>query len=229
MKFLKSIGKRMMSKMRSSAIVIFHHVTDNPEIKCSNCMLSEQQFFEFIESYECFDTLSNVIKKPWNKKIAITFDDGIEDLYTVAYPVLKQKKIPFTAYIVTEFIGKPGYMSYEQVKSLADDPLVEIGSHGISHATLVSLNREQKEYEISESQRRLGKLLNKDISGFAFPHGLYDVETLEILKYYKYAVAVCNQPINLITRMRKYRLPRFNIDSSSYANIYNELSFLKRK
>lgn len=226
MKFLKSIGKRMMSKMRSSAIVIFHHVTDNPEIKCSNCMLSKQQFLEFVESYECFDTLSNVIKKPWNKKIAITFDDGIEDLYTVAYPILKQKRIPFTAYIVSEFIGKPGYMSYEQVKNLADDPLVEIGSHGISHASLTSLNREQKDYEINESQKRLEKLLHKKISGFAFSHGLYDAETLKLLGHYKYAVAVYNQPINLITRMRKYRLPRFNIDSDSYKSIYESLSFL---
>lgn len=226
MKFLKSIGKRMMSKMRSSAIVIFHHVTDNPKIKCSNCMLSEQQFLEFIESYECFDTVSNVIKKPWNKKIAITFDDGIEDLYTVAYPILKQKRIPFTAYIVSEFIGKPGYMSYEQVKNLADDPLVEIGSHGVSHASLTSLNRKQKVYEINESQRRLEKLLHKEISGFAFSHGLYDEETLKLLGHYKYAVAVYNQPINLITRMRKYSLPRFNIDSDSYTNIYENLSFL---
>ena len=228
MRLIKRIGKWAISFMPSSAIVVFHHVTDKPTIQCSGCMIQESQFIDFLNSYNCFDSLQNVIKKPWKKRIAITFDDGLEDLYTIAYPILKKRKIPFTAYIVTDFIGKPGYMSCDQIKEMAADPLVEIGSHGITHEVMTSLKKEQKEYEINGSQKILESMFGQKVVGFAFSHGLYDTETLDLMKNYKYAVSVYSQPLNSITKVRKHRLPRFNIDSDSYESIYGSLSFLKK-
>lgn len=37
------------------------------------------------------------------KRINISFDDGFRDVYTNAYPILKEYKIPFTVYLTTDF------------------------------------------------------------------------------------------------------------------------------
>ena len=226
MSWIKKIGKRLLSYTPSSAIVVFHHVTDKPVVKCSNCMISEDQFIKFLDTYDRFDTLTNVINKPWMRKIAITFDDGLEDLYTIAYPILKRKQIPFTVYIITDFIGKAGYMTHEQIKQLADDSIVEIASHGVTHEIMPSLNLVQKQIELFESQKKLEQLFGKKIKGFAYSHGQYDSETLRLIKRYEYAVTVYDQPINIITKLMKYRLPRFNVDADSYNQIFNSLLFI---
>ena len=47
---------------------------------------------------------------PWKRKlIHVTFDDGFEDVYLYAYPILKKYQIPFTFYVSTDFPdGKDG-------------------------------------------------------------------------------------------------------------------------
>jgi peptidoglycan/xylan/chitin deacetylase (PgdA/CDA1 family) len=41
-----------------------------------------------------------------SKFVNVTFDDGFEDVYTNAYPILKEYRIPFTIYLSTDFVEK---------------------------------------------------------------------------------------------------------------------------
>ena len=54
--------------------------------------LSLDQVCEVLESNETNE-----------KFVAFTFDDGYKDNFTVAYPILKKHKIPFTIYVTTNF------------------------------------------------------------------------------------------------------------------------------
>jgi len=47
--------------------------------------------------------------------IMITFDDGFEDNYTNAYPILKKLNIPATFFVTTDYIGKTETIWYEQL------------------------------------------------------------------------------------------------------------------
>ncbi|MBU4205184.1 PAS domain S-box protein [Patescibacteria group bacterium] len=49
------------------------------------------------------------------RTIAITFDDGYENNYTDAYPVLKELGLPATIFISPAFIGTDGYLTWDQV------------------------------------------------------------------------------------------------------------------
>ena len=75
-------------------------------------------------------------------KVSITFDDGFASTYTNALPVLTERGIKATVYVTTDFIGSPGYMTWDQVISLQNDYGWEIGSHTVTHAELEGLPAE---------------------------------------------------------------------------------------
>lgn len=214
---LKKLAKTIVyNTLPASYICMFHHVTDNPEIERSKCRLEFKNFEDFISSYEGhYATLNDVVKGKKKNKIAITFDDGLSDLYTLAYPLLKEKGIPFTVFIITDFIDTPGYLTSEQLKIMSDDPLVTVGSHGATHEVFTKMDTHQKRDELLKSRDVLQKLINKKVECFAYSHGQYDSETLKLAKCYEYAVSTIGRPVNLFTRKR-FLIPRFNIDSTTF-------------
>lgn len=215
--FIKNIVRKIVYFLPSSYILMFHHITNSPKEVKSGCLLSWEKFTDIMDSNtKKFASIYDVIRKPNKKKIAITFDDGLADLYEKAYPFLKKRNIPFTVFIVTDFLDKPGYLTTSQLQELAKDSLVTIGSHGTTHIIFPKLSIEEKEVELRESKKILEELIQKEISVFAYSHGQYDKETLKFVsKYYDYAVSVIQLPLNFLTK-RKKLLPRINFENDTY-------------
>ena len=123
-KSIKKIIKKFVFKifyiLHSSYILLFHHITASPQLQKSVCVLEWEKFTALIEKYEQnFSSINDVIKNHKKNRLVLTFDDGLEDLYTKAYPYLKNKKIPFTIFIITDFIDTPGYLTTSQLQELA--------------------------------------------------------------------------------------------------------------
>ncbi len=123
--------------------------------------------------------------------VCLTFDDGYQDNYDIAYPILKQDEVPFAIYVTTGFINNrlpmwwyPGEqlgVNTESLKILDADPLCTIGAHTISHPKLDALSAEEQEKEIIQSRQELEKLLGHPIHHFSYPHGAYNADTLPII------------------------------------------------
>jgi len=204
--------------MPASYVFMFHHVSLNPTVCKSSCMIDTEEFKQFVLRYSnCYASLGDVVKGS-RKKIAITFDDGLADIYSIAYPFLKEHKIPFTVFIVTDFIGKEGYITEEQLLVMAKDPLVTIGSHGVSHEIFTKMDSHQKKEELTQSKEYLEHLIETPISVFAYSHGQFDKETLKLVKCYDYAMSVKACPLNYFTN-KKYLLPRYNIEQKTYPSL----------
>ena len=73
--------------------------------------------------------------------VVITFDDGYEDNYYFAYPVLKRYNFPATIFVIVDTIGEEGYLNFAQVKELASSEIIDIGSHALSGNYLPGKNR----------------------------------------------------------------------------------------
>lgn len=69
-------------------------------------------------------------------------------------------------------------MNGQELQQLAKSPLVEIGSHGISHAAFTVLTEEALTRELRESKTYLEKTIGKAVSSVAFPFGLYNEAVL---------------------------------------------------
>lgn len=217
-KIKKWLKYKMCKWFSFSYVLMFHHITEMPKVKKSACLLSFDFFKNFILRYNGnYSSFEDVAAKKVKRKIAVTFDDGLEDVYTMAYPFLKEHNVPFTIFVITDFLDTDGYITTEQLKEMSKDPLVTIGSHGVTHKILPKLSREEKMFELSESKRKLSELIGKDVTVFAYSHGQFDQETLSLMGCYDYAFSA-GECFSALLKWDKYLIPRFNLVSKLYDN-----------
>jgi peptidoglycan/xylan/chitin deacetylase (PgdA/CDA1 family) len=118
------------------------------------------------------------------KGISITFDDGLLDKFTVVAPLLLVKKIPFTIFMITDFINSfhRDYLNANHLKDLADNPLVTIGTHGKTHTPLATLGPKEAQDEMRASKLDLENILSREVTTMSFPHGSFNREILRLAK-----------------------------------------------
>ena len=65
--------------------------------------------------------------------VALTFDDIYENAYRNAFPVLKERDIPYTVFIASGLLGRPHYITREELAVLQSERLCTVGAHSVSH------------------------------------------------------------------------------------------------
>jgi peptidoglycan/xylan/chitin deacetylase (PgdA/CDA1 family) len=140
--------------------------------------------------------------------VAITFDDGYEDIVENALPELSKRAMPSTVFIITELLGckrnwehrggedtsEVRLMSPEQMQQLPSDT-VRIGSHTMTHAFLPKLEARKMHEELSGSRVKLEKLLNREVKTFALPYGAYNDTVLQICREAGYERVFTGLPV----------------------------------
>ena len=209
-------------------ILMFHHIGVEENERISSCVLSKDNFECICKNYNSIVRgVDETLRK--NNCLSYTFDDGFADLYNIAYPIMMQYHIPFTVFIIEDFIGKPGYINKAQITELASNPLVEIGSHGYSHKNLTGLSNEEISDEILGTKIRLEDVFNIKIKKFAYSHGQYNPACLACVKSYDTAYAADSKPINFLTRKRRYTYPRINMTDATFDGIKPYMNNLLRR
>jgi len=219
---IKQTIKKCCSRLPSSTVMMLHHIDDGKLNRKSSCVLAKKAFVELLDTRIPFITMDAycTFRRSWRNPCTLTFDDGLHDVYRVAYPELKRRKIPFTVFVTTDFLDKDGYLTTQELLALAADPLVTVGSHGVSHAVLKDMPAEAQLRELAESKRILEQLTGKAVRVFAYSHGQYDQTTLRLLKKHKLydaAFSAGGGRSNLLTAARRYCLPRLNLSDENAA------------
>jgi peptidoglycan/xylan/chitin deacetylase (PgdA/CDA1 family) len=101
---------------------------------------------------------------------AVTFDDGYEETFSIAAPLLQRFGVRATVFVTPTEIGTTGFMTWEQVRALAQDG-IRIGSHTMHHAYLPLLPPEQVPQELAESKRVLEQQLGQPVPWLSYPVG----------------------------------------------------------
>lgn len=215
----RSMVRNIYRKFKSTNIMMIHHVT-NGSNTISPCILSEENFTAFISDKSFVDILS-AVENPQNNNgcYALTFDDNPIDLYTFSYRICKEQSIPLTAFISTDLLDCDGYITTEQLIEMAHDPLVTIGSHGASHVKLTDCDDKCARYEIVSSKEKLERILNQEISLFAYPNGVHSGREIDLVRTagYEYAFGVIPRKHTIVTKYNsRYCLPRFNLTDDTY-------------
>jgi len=129
--------------------------------------------------------------------LALTFDDGYRDNFETAYPVLARSGIPVTFFLTVSRVGTdwafprgeyPG-LTWEQVREMDRNPLVDFGSHGHTHRILTGMPEEEAAAEIERSKAVLEERLARPIDYFSYPHGSYNRRVKELVRKAGYRAA----------------------------------------
>jgi peptidoglycan/xylan/chitin deacetylase (PgdA/CDA1 family) len=113
--------------------------------------------------------------------VMITFDDTRLDQYTAALPELNKHGFKAAFFIMTVSLGRPGYMSKEQVKQLSDEGHT-IGSHTYDHQNVKKYTDKDWEQQVAKPSRQLKEITGKPVEYFAYPFGLWNKEAIPHLK-----------------------------------------------
>lgn len=128
------------------------------------------------------------------RTLSITFDDGYEDNYTYAFPILKKYGIPATVFVIVEDIGKPGWLSWDEILEMQRSGLVSFGSHTLTHPFLAASSPEVQRKEIYDSKKLLEERLGVAVNSFAYPMGNFDARVRQTVHDAGYRVAVGTHP-----------------------------------
>lgn len=158
----------------------------------------------------------------------VSFDDGYENFFRFAYPVLQRLKIPAVIFVTTGFVtggcgveerlamyGELKPLNWEQLKEIRRGGMT-IGSHTHGHIHLGQATRDEVADELNRSKQILEEQLNSPVRHFAYPWGQrrhIGVETIPLLQQLDYESA-CSTLWGRNTRQTdRYLLHRVRIDS----------------
>ncbi|MDX1383096.1 MAG: polysaccharide deacetylase family protein [Thermoanaerobaculia bacterium] len=160
--------------------------------------------------------------------VAVTFDDAFRNFADQAWPVLQRYRVPVTLFVPVGFVaGEAGSpfgdawsaapLSWDDLRGLADDPLVSLGSHSWSHVDLRRLDRATLRDDLRRSRERLEDEIGASVESFCYPRGYWSSRAEEqVRQVYSLAVvgggrrvdATCSEPLRIPRTSLRADMPR---------------------
>ena len=114
-----------------------------------------------------------------DKTLIITFDDGNQTDYTVAFPLLEKFGFKATFFLTTDFIDKSGHLQKSQILKMSQEGM-EFGSHGKTHKFLSTLKENELKSELLDSKKLLEEIIGKEINLLSLPGGYHSTTVKRI-------------------------------------------------
>ena len=120
--------------------------------------------------------------------LVLTFDDGFRNFLTVAAPILAERNLPATVFLITDHTtaengsGRlPDWTPADDKRCLSWGDVAELkkrygftfGSHTCSHSRLLMLSPVETERELADSRTELITRLGIDHAALSYPKGEY--------------------------------------------------------
>jgi len=230
-------------------ILMLHMVTEKmPEDPTLNILyITDKRLYEYLEYFkerytivslnEAYDIIKNNKKVDNPNLLAFTFDDGYDNNYFLAYPILKELNVKANINIIARYSDEErnGYLNWEQIKEMSDSGLIEIGNHtydshyyttsidGISRpvlsTTLPGEDSKEREKRILDDLRladnMISNAIGKKINVLAYPYGVPPFDLMnKIQDELGYDIQLLVRPGVNKNIDSFYKLNRFTVDGT---------------
>jgi peptidoglycan/xylan/chitin deacetylase (PgdA/CDA1 family) len=178
----------------------------------------------------------SMVKGDNGPRVIFTFDDGYEDNYTDAYPILREHGYTAVLYLPFDYIGTSKMhprdtwesgraehnqlLNWNQVEEMLKDGM-EIGSHTIGHEDLTRMPPEQAKREIFESKQALEQKLQVEITSFCYPGGYFEEEHARWVQEAGY-LSACTTTPRIWQGHDLFKIPRVSVLSSDVFYIFRK-------
>ena len=231
-----SENNKSKNKSKKVPILLYHYVriadktTDptgwNLSVTPENFAL--QMSYLKAQNYQTltFDDIDYLMAKKQNfpeKPIILTFDDGYNDFYQNAFPILKQYSFSAVVFMIGGKINQENYLSTDQI-ILLNDYGIEFGLHTQSHINMSNTSVYNIEKELNQNSTALHNITDKIPDILAYPSGQFNQETVDYLQNssVKYAVTTVAQMADFSIH-DPLILPRFKITGSFNLEKFKEI------
>lgn len=182
--------------------ILMYHSIDYE--KGNNLKISKENFYLEMKYLKesgftslSFDDLYNILsgtEKSPKKPIVITFDDGYQDNYKNAYPILKEQGLKATIFAITDYIDKNNsYINSNQIREMIENG-IDVESHTDKHNELCNLSYKAQLQTLKKSREKLENIEGKKIKYLSYPVGKYNKYTEKAAKDAGYFMAVTTKP-----------------------------------
>lgn len=152
------------------------------------------------------------------RPVAITFDDGMQNIYTTAYPIMQRYGFSGTLFLIAKWINGENVLSTEEVQEMIASGW-EIGDHSMTHFDLTS-DYGQIRYQLFDSRQVLQEMFGVPVNTVAYPFGMLnpDVVAKTIAYGYKAGFGLgrgYNQSVNQLFNLTRQEV-RQSYDMSQF-------------
>lgn len=115
------------------------------------------------------------------KPVILTFDDGYEDNYTNAFPLLQKYDMVGHFFVISDFVNqeRPGYMTWPQIEEMAAAGQ-RFGSHSRDHPSLKGQSDDHLIWQALGGKEALEEHLGQHPRWISYPAGQYDDRTIAV-------------------------------------------------
>lgn len=139
----------------------------------------------------------------------LTFDDGHIDNYELAFPLLAERGMRASFFVIVEksLGGEKGFIPIQALREMAETGM-EIGSHTLTHPRLAKISPAQARKEIFDSRKRLEDALGREVVSFCAPYGNWNRSIIEMTREAGYRLMLSTIRDNRNTESDRWKLKR---------------------
>jgi peptidoglycan/xylan/chitin deacetylase (PgdA/CDA1 family) len=164
-----------ISTTKKKGVHPYYETVTTPEIFEMHMKFLHENDYHVVDLYDVpnhFKKSGDLVKK----LVVITFDDGLKDFSTEAFPILQKYGCSATVFLPTGFIGKKRMtfkgqecLSWEIVRDLHKKG-IQFGSHTINHLKLYGKEEDEINYELSNSKEKIDLEIGEPTVSFSYPY-----------------------------------------------------------
>ena len=204
------------------AILTYHSLDDTGSV----ISLAPDRFREHVEWLAeggvPVKSLERLVAEPDQPGIALTFDDGFENFASVAWPLLKERGLPATLFVVTDQVGRDNrwggattsgipvlpLLDWDSLGRLQSDGL-SVGAHTRRHARLTALSDAELTDDWAGAADVIAERLGYRPDSLAYPFGVVDDRVAQAAAtHYALACTTAYRPLRRTDD--RTRLPRLD-------------------
>jgi peptidoglycan/xylan/chitin deacetylase (PgdA/CDA1 family) len=190
-------------------ILFYHRVSDDrDELAVTRNNFRRQMDYLAGQGYRVVDvldaaTLLDAGDAPV-KTVALSFDDGYQDVADHATPLLAERGFKATVFVAPAVIdgtasfawyrNQPPLLGWEDMKALDAESPLSFEAHSLTHPNLLELTDDDARLEIFGSKLALEERLGRAVTAFSYPAGLFGPRERRLVDEAGFRVAVSCEP-----------------------------------